>query len=80
MIVAICDALGFIGDARAIPHLKHVMDLRHRRLQVEAAAALVRLGDEDGIQRLAERASDTPMRHTHWSPGHWQNSSNRLAR
>ncbi|MFI4876131.1 MAG: HEAT repeat domain-containing protein [Blastopirellula sp. JB062] len=56
MAVALCDALALIGDKNAIGKLNQVIELSHRQLQCEAAAALARLGVEEGSKRLAEMA------------------------
>jgi hypothetical protein len=58
LIVSICDALGLIGDPKAIGKLNQVLTLRHRRLRTEAAAALARLGDENGRQVLLSLAAE----------------------
>ena len=43
LAVSLCDALALIGDDRAIPKLTRLAELKHRRLRVEAAAAIIRL-------------------------------------
>ena len=43
LAISLCDALGLIGDDRAIPYLTRLAELKHRRLRVEAAAAIIRL-------------------------------------
>ena len=53
----LCDALGQIGDAEAIDVLRSASQLDHRRIRVEAAAALARLGDDDGAEALAQMAA-----------------------
>jgi hypothetical protein len=60
--VSLCDALGLIGDKRAIGKLNQVLELRHRRLRTEAAAALARLGDENGKQVLVSLAAEPVAR------------------
>jgi hypothetical protein len=52
-----CDALGLIGDRAALSALHGAMALAHRRIRVEAAAALARLGDDDGVRALAAMAA-----------------------
>ncbi len=59
---SLSDALGLIGQPTAASVLAQAMELSHRRVQVEAAAALVRLGDSRGKQRLIELAADTVAR------------------
>jgi hypothetical protein len=58
LVVALCDALGWIGNPAHIGKLNQALRLTHRRVQTEAAAALARLGDEEGERRLIELASD----------------------
>lgn len=52
LLISLCDALGLIGDDSAINGLRQTMELKHRRIQAEAAAALFRLGEEEGKQKL----------------------------
>jgi len=56
--VSLCDALAQIGDKGAIGKLNQALDLKHRRLQTEAAAALATLGEESAEERLLELASE----------------------
>ncbi|UUO07032.1 hypothetical protein M4951_01670 [Blastopirellula sp. J2-11] len=56
MAVALCDALALIDDKNAIGKLNQVLELSHRQLQCEAAAALARMGVEEGTKHLAEMA------------------------
>ena len=60
--VALCDALGWIGDPRAIPKLNQASELAHRRLRVEAFAALARLDDARGKAELVAMAQEPAMR------------------
>lgn len=62
LTVSLCDALGLIGDKRAIDGLRKALTLSHRRVQTEAAGALARLGDTSGKQRLVELAEDRVAR------------------
>jgi hypothetical protein len=62
LTVALCDALGLIGDQLAIDALKQASDLSHRRIQAEAAAALARLGYDHGRERLIALAADPVAR------------------
>ncbi len=62
LIVSVCDALALIGVDRAIPQLKLAMELSHRRIQTEAAGALARLEQEEGIDRLIELAAEPSAR------------------
>ncbi len=60
--VAVCDALGWIADSRSSDVLIAAMQLSHRRIQTEAAAALARIGDASGRQRLIDLAQDCVAR------------------
>jgi hypothetical protein len=62
LAVSLCDALGLIGDESAVGKLNQVLELRHRRLRTEAAAALARLGDENGRQVLVSLAAEPVAR------------------
>jgi hypothetical protein len=64
-----CDALGLIGDPLALPALAGALNLAHRRIRVEAAAALARLGDDDGVRALAAMAAypSTRLRAIHYA-------------
>ncbi len=57
--IALCDALALIGDPQAKGVLRRLLELKHRRLRVEAAAALVRLGDEEGRRILTSLSRGT---------------------
>ena len=58
LAVSLCDALALIGDQAAIGKLYQVLSVRHRRLRTEAAAALARLGEEQGREELLQLASE----------------------
>ena len=58
LAVALCDACALLGDAAAIGKLRQALPLRHRRLRTEAAAALARLGDEEGREALVSLAAE----------------------
>ncbi len=62
LLVSLCDAVAQIGSEAAIPKLYQVHDLAHRRLKTEAAAALAKLGDEQGIKYLTELAAEPVAR------------------
>jgi hypothetical protein len=51
-----------IGDPASIGKLNQAMELKHRRVQCEAAGALARLGDDLGKKRLLELTSDPAAR------------------
>lgn len=62
LAVSLCDALGLIGEVTAIPRLAAAMQLKHRRVQTEAAGALARFGDPQGIERLLALAEEPSAR------------------
>ncbi|NND96936.1 MAG: HEAT repeat domain-containing protein, partial [Pirellulaceae bacterium] len=62
LAVSLCDAVGLIGDPSSIGKLNQTVELRHRRVQCEAAGALAKLGEESGRTRLIELASDPAAR------------------
>lgn len=62
LMLSLSDALGLLGDSSACPVLAEAMELSHRRIQTEAAAALVRLGDQRGKKRLVQLAADPAAR------------------
>lgn len=59
---SLADALGLIGRADAIGPLRKALELGHRRMRSEAAAALVRLGETAGVDALAQLAADAGSR------------------
>jgi hypothetical protein len=60
--VAVCDALAQIGDPAVVGKLYQALELRHRRLRVEAAAALARLGEASGADALVALAAEAVVR------------------
>lgn len=60
--VSLCDAVGLIGDEDSIAPLNKAAQLRHRRVQCEAAGALARLGDAAGIEQLISLADEPSAR------------------
>ena len=62
LVVALCDALALIGDPRAIGKLYQAMELAHRRIRVEAAAALAKLGETAGASALVALAAEPVVR------------------
>ena len=62
LAVSLCDAVGLIGDASSIGELNKAAELRHRRVQCEAAGALARLGEGVGIQHLIALAEEPSAR------------------
>ncbi|HTN75677.1 MAG TPA: HEAT repeat domain-containing protein [Pirellulaceae bacterium] len=62
LAVSLCDALSLLGDREATGKLYQAMELKHRRLRTEAAAALARLGEKAGVDILIELASEPVAR------------------
>jgi len=62
LAVSLCDALALIGDSQANPKLMQAMELRHRRVRTEAAAALAKLGEKQGKEELLKLASEPVAR------------------
>ncbi len=62
LAISLCDAIGLIGDETYLGKLHQTLELRHRRVQCEAAGAMARLGDELGQQRLLELAQEPVCR------------------
>jgi hypothetical protein len=62
LIVSLCDALALIGHPESTALLTQVMELPHRRIRTEAAAALARLDDKSGIQTLVDLAREPVAR------------------
>jgi hypothetical protein len=56
LAVSLCDALAFIGNKEATGKLYQALRVGHRRLRTEAAAALARLGEEQGASELVQLA------------------------
>jgi len=62
LAVSLCDALGLIGDEAAVGKLHQALRLKHRRLRTEAAAALIRLNDPEGVEELKRMAAEPVAR------------------
>jgi len=62
LAVSLCDAVGLIGDSSSIGELNKAAELRHRRVQCEAAGALARLGEGVGVQHLIALAEEPSAR------------------
>lgn len=58
LVIALCDALALLHEGRAISRLYQTLELRHRRVQTEAAAALARLGEAEGEELLCRLAAE----------------------
>ena len=62
LVVSLCDFFGLLESDLAKPKLHQAMALKHRRVQTEAAAALARLGDDDGKETLIGLAEEPVAR------------------
>lgn len=62
LAVALCHGLALIGDEAAVGKLFQTLELRHRRLRTEAAAALAALQQPAGVEALAALASEPVVR------------------
>ena len=62
LIVSLSDAFALLDHRDAAPQLRQALDLKHRRVQTEAAAALARIGDELGKTTLIELANQPVSR------------------
>ena len=62
LAVSLCDSVALIGDESSIGKLNQAIQLRHRRVQCEAAGALAKFGDDLGKTRLLELSEDPAAR------------------
>lgn len=62
LLISLCDTLALLGDRSVCDKLRGALDLPHRRLRTEVAAALARLGQSDGIAALAAIAAEPIVR------------------
>ena len=62
LAVALCDTLANVGDNSVVGKLFPLLELKHRRLQAEAASAIARLGEEQGLDHLAALAEHAVVR------------------
>ena len=62
LIIALTDSLALLKEDKAVGKLRMAAELRHRRIQIEAAAALATLGDEWGQKKLIECAAEPSIR------------------
>jgi hypothetical protein len=62
LLISLCDTLALVGDAAVCDKLRTALELPHRRLRTEVAAALARLGQSDGITVLAQMTAETVVR------------------
>lgn len=62
LFVSLCDALARIGDTSVVGKLYQALEVAHRRLRTEAAAALARLGEAAGADVLVEMLAEPAVR------------------
>lgn len=62
LCVSLCHTMSVIGDPACIGKLNQALDLKHRRIRIEAAFALGKLGEQHGIDALVEMAIDPAVR------------------
>lgn len=62
LVVSLCDALALSEHDAAADHLREATTLRHRQIQTEAAAALARLGYQDGVDQLLRLSAEPVAR------------------
>ncbi len=62
LCISLCDTVGWLQDESAVGKLNQALELSHRRIQAEAAAALVRLKQSHGRERLLALAADPSTR------------------
>jgi hypothetical protein len=62
LAVSLCDALALVGDKASIGKLNQALGVGHRRLKTEAAAALARLGEKQGLTELTQLAAEPVAR------------------
>ncbi len=62
LMIALCDTLALIGQVSSVASLRQTLDLPHRRLQVESASALAKLGETIGTETLVALAAEPIVR------------------
>ncbi|MEX2187228.1 MAG: HEAT repeat domain-containing protein [Pirellulales bacterium] len=62
LLISLADALALVGDRSVCDKLRPALELPHRRLRTEVAAALARLGQADGIAALATMTAEPVVR------------------
>jgi hypothetical protein len=62
LLVASCDSFALIGDPRAIGKLNQAIELKHRRIKLEAAYALVKLGESRALELIVQLLPDDSSR------------------
>ena len=62
MIISLADLFALLDHQSAVTQLRQALNLKHRRIQTEAASALARLGDDEGTQALVRLAEEPVAR------------------
>ncbi len=62
LLISLADALALVGDQSVCAKLRSALDLPHRRLRTEVAAALAKLGQADGVAVLAAMTAEPVVR------------------
>ena len=62
LIIALIDSLALLNVEQAAGKMVQAIQLKHRRIQVEAAAALAKMGDDAGKRKLLEMAEHPVVR------------------
>ena len=62
LLVSSCDYFALMGDPKAIGKLNQAIELKHRRIKLEAAYALAKLGENRAIDLIVELLKDDSSR------------------
>jgi len=62
LLVALCDFFAQMGDPRSIGKLNQALVLKHRRLKLESAYALAKLGESRALDLIVELLQDDSSR------------------
>jgi len=62
LVASLCDATGLIGNKDLVGKLYRALELGHRRIRVEAAAALAKLEEKQGEKTLIAMAAEPAVR------------------
>ncbi|MDA7950754.1 MAG: hypothetical protein MPJ24_04625 [Pirellulaceae bacterium] len=62
ILISLADSLALMGAKEAIEPLKALLSRKHRRLQAEAASALLALGDSAGLEVFCHLVKDGAVR------------------
>jgi hypothetical protein len=62
IMIGLLDALALVEDSQFVGKIYPLLEIAHRRLRVEAAAALAKLGEKAGEEALCELAAESSVR------------------